>query len=193
MNLMILKQDFSANHQDIKSWTRCFFFNFWENIRESFNKLNPTVIYQKMRAIQIKFFFITRNNSVFKYFLFKHVLLFFSYKFKIKFFFIARNINISTYFLFKKHIVVSFYKFKIIYLKFLQTSQFVIYFIKYNILPMTCGVFYQCCGNLLIFLEQKVLSFHTKNSSIGHFRNLYIFSIKKILKSKKDNNQMELD
>lgn len=112
-----------------------------------------------MSAIQIKFFFITRNNSVFKYFLFKHVLLFFSYKFKIKFFFIARNINISAYFLSKKHIVIFFYKFKF--------YKFVIYFIKYNILPMTCD--FLLCDSML----WKLINFFRAKG--------FVFSYKKFI------------
>lgn len=129
-----------------------------------------------MSAIQIKFFFITWNNSVFTYFLFKYILSsFFSYKFKIKFFFIVRNNNVSAYL---NIFCLFFYKFKIIYLKFLQISQFVIYFIKYD--TQRHVTFFQCHKNLLISLEQKILSFDIKNSSIEYFRNLHIFFIKKI-------------
>lgn len=183
---MILKQDLS-NHQDIKFWTRCFFFLIFE--KTFVNLLTSRIqLWFRKWAPSRSNFFLSLEITVFLNISFLNM---FCCSFLINSrlnFFSSLEISIFLHIFYLKNTLLFFF----INLNFIN-----LLYISLNITYCQWHVIFccviQCCGNLLIFLEQKVLSFHTKNSSIGHFRNLYIFSIRKILKSKKDNNQMELD
>lgn len=154
---MILKQDLS-NHQDIKFWTRCFFFLIFEKTFVNLLTSRIRLWFIRKWAPSRSNFFLSLEITVFLNISFLNMFCC-SYKFKIKFFFIARNINISAYFLSKKHIVIFFYKFKF--------YKFVIYFIKYNILPMTCD--FLLCDSML----WKLINFFRAKG--------FVFSYKKFI------------
>lgn len=133
-----------------------------------------------MSAIQIKFF-LSLEITVFLHIFFSNIFCRFFFINSRLNFFSSLEIIMFLYIPYFNTFCYFFYKFKIIYLKFLQISNLL--YISLNMMSNDMfRNFLPMLRKLINFFRVKDFIFWNKKfvKKIEHFRNLHIFSIKKI-------------